>query len=671
MNLRIPADSFSLLELCEKLSISMATGRNWIKLGKLSPQYTETGTPYFSKKYVEELNRSIESDVNMSLKKRRNKKFITGNDLYNSYVSEKSQNVKSIEELFQIADEQEIHFEDDLISTLIADCAIKLWDQRMGKRAPSRESRVIDFMDGKIDFGIYNRLIEDIISDRLRAKKLVEAYPEIFNTLFFYEDREDILGLLYISCKNIGNRKRTGSYYTPTRIVHRVIEKLVEKNGSHKSILDPCCGTGNFLLQLPDAFSIDNIHGMDIDLLSVKIARLNLALHYLIDDISIVYQNIICENYLQKPQEEKYDLIVGNPPWGYNFTEEEYQFLWHHYNSVVGSKVESYDVFIEKALGDLKVGGVMSFVLPEAILNVKSHMPIRTFIVENCNIQYIEFLGNVFDKVQCPSLILQLENTNKKSSCIGMEVNDGKRTYSISKKRVIDPAYFSFFMTDSEYDIIEKIARMKNVVFLKNNADFAIGIVTGNNKKFLSNKRDANKEPILKGSDLRKYKIKHTDNYIEFQPDNFQQVAATEYFRAPEKLLYRFICNQLVFAYDDKQRLSLNSCNIMIPHIPEVSIKYILAILNSRVAQFLFEKKFYSLKILRSHMEQLPIPKVSEKEQKEIITKVNRLLGDLPEEDIYTIYEELDQQIANLYSLTDEEYEIIKEAVDKGNKYLV
>ena len=47
----IPDDSecISLKELCDSLSISTATGRNWIKLGKLIPEYTEKKNTLFFK----------------------------------------------------------------------------------------------------------------------------------------------------------------------------------------------------------------------------------------------------------------------------------------------------------------------------------------------------------------------------------------------------------------------------------------------------------------------------------------------------------------------------------------------------------------------------------------------------------------------------------------------
>lgn len=85
---------------------------------------------------------------------------------------------------------------------------------------------------------------------------------------YIYEENEDILGLIYISCKNIGNRKATGSYYTSTKVVRKLISKLDFQE--NQKILDPCCGTGNFLLQLPEHISFDKVYGNDIDTASVK-----------------------------------------------------------------------------------------------------------------------------------------------------------------------------------------------------------------------------------------------------------------------------------------------------------------------------------------------------------------------------------------------------------------
>jgi len=104
----------------------------------------------------------------------------------------------------------------------------------------------------------------------------------------------------------------------------------------------------------------------------------------------------------------------------------------------------------------------------------------------------------------------------------------------------------------------------------------------------------------------------------------------------------------------------LNSCNILIPKIPGLSIKYVMAILNSSVAQFVFEKKFHSVKVLRSHLEQIPIPLAKEQTQKEVVELVDLLLNTEETSSEYqATYAHLDQKIANLFCLTRQEYELI------------
>ena len=81
----------TLNELCEELTISTATARNWIKLGKIKPE--------FSVDYVKNLKKDIASGKKNYLKSRRNKKYISGNSLYKDYVSKNSKNIQVIANL--------------------------------------------------------------------------------------------------------------------------------------------------------------------------------------------------------------------------------------------------------------------------------------------------------------------------------------------------------------------------------------------------------------------------------------------------------------------------------------------------------------------------------------------------------------------------------------------
>jgi hypothetical protein len=218
-------------------------------------------------------------------------------------------------------------------------------------------------------------------------------------------------------------------------------------------------------------------------------------------------------------------------------------------------------------------------------------------------------------------------------------------------------------MNDSEFEIYNKITTIKNKVYLKNNSIFALGLVTGNNAKYITTKKTSNSEQIIKGSNISKYKIEKAENYIKFTPEKFQQVAPIEYYKAPEKMFYKFISNKLVFAYDNNKTLSLNSCNILIPTFKDLKIKYVMAILNSSIAQFIFEKKFNSIKVLRSHIETIPIPTCSKSQQKQIIELVDKILICENPEEFNNLYQTLDLIISNRYCLTNEEYKIIKKSI--------
>jgi hypothetical protein len=355
----------------------------------------------------------------------------------------------------------------------------------------------------------------------------------------------------------------------------------------------------------------------------------------------------------------KYDHIIGNPPWGYEFSNEDKKRLKQKFSAAKATNIESFDVFIENAIGQLEENGLLSFVLPESVLNVRAHGAIREFLLERTSITYLEYLGDAFDGVQCPSIIMNVKNTGEKLSTKGLTVKDKNREFTIATDRAVNKGYFSFLTTDEEYRLLEKLICCPNAAFLKDNADFALGIVTGNNKEYISNSKSAENEIVLKGSDIRKFYYAEPDNYIVFKPESFQQVAPKELYRAKEKLFYKFISNSLVFAYDDRQTLSLNSCNILIPRIEGLPIKYVLAVLNSSVAQFVYEKMFSSVKVLRSHIEEIPIPRADGDTIGKIVALTDELIRLKDNVNSGTVYSELDSLITEIYGLTESEKRVI------------
>ena len=84
MKMNSDKNMLSLADVCRELSISEATAKNWVKLGKLIP--AESGTTYFSIEYVQSLKFDIANGDNSALKSRRNKSFVSGISLYDSSI---------------------------------------------------------------------------------------------------------------------------------------------------------------------------------------------------------------------------------------------------------------------------------------------------------------------------------------------------------------------------------------------------------------------------------------------------------------------------------------------------------------------------------------------------------------------------------------------------------
>ena len=670
MKIQSDDSMLSLADVCRELSISEATAKNWIKLGKLIP--AELGTTYFSIEYMQKLKSDISNGKNTALKSRRNKNFVSGRGLYYFYIPNDSENLMPVQEILSFIDENEIDVTLDILLSIIADCALKLIISQSGLQFDKPVFK--SFLNGEYSPEPYTFLINDLLDGVEGVSDIPDDYPELFNSEYVYEKDVDVLGLLYISLKNSRDRKIQGCYYTPSKVAKRICDNLIiSEHMENKKILDPCCGTGNFILQIPDCFDYKNVYANDIDILSVKLARINYALRYRLGDKKLIYSHITELDYLYFPKNKKFDYILGNPPWGYHYSHEEKIILHNKFDCATSLSIESYDIFIEQALSNLKINGTLSFILPHAILNVKSHTPIRKIILEKCSFDYIEFLSKTFDNVSCPSIILQMKYTRLPASTLGMKVKEERREYTIDIERKLTADYCSFNTTDDEYMIIEKIEATLGHTTLAGQSTFALGIITGDNNKFLSDTKSDRNEQILSGNNIFKYKFKTPSKYIEFKPELYQQVAPTEHYRVKEKLIYRFICNQIVMAYDNKSTLTLNSCNVLIPQIPGLYTKYVMGILNSRIVQFYFRKMFDSVKVLRSHIEKIPIPVVGVEEQNKIIEIVDKILRLSVKVDAFRtikLYNELDLRVARLYNINEKEYDIILKSMDKENLFL-
>ncbi len=229
-------------DVCKILSISKATAKNWIRLGKMIP---DIYNQLFSAEYIERFVLELKSNDNTKLKSRRNKKSATGKVLYKDYVHT-ANNQKLVTDLLELGI---IESERDLL-VVLANFAIQLYYQ--SHEIPYLENNILLNFLSQEHTDEFHILIRDLIgNDTIDSTLINKLQPALEKKIIFIKG-EDSLGFIYISLRDIGQRKCSGAYYTPEKVVNELIDKLYENDANLKSktICDPCCGTGNFLLRL-------------------------------------------------------------------------------------------------------------------------------------------------------------------------------------------------------------------------------------------------------------------------------------------------------------------------------------------------------------------------------------------------------------------------------------
>lgn len=454
--------------------------------------------------------------------------------------------------------------------------------------------------------------------------------------------QDDWIGFIYQSLTAEGSRILKGLYYTKPVIVNEMLSDIRVLHGER--FLDPCCGSGIFLMKVQHA-EMEQLYGIDNDPLAVMIAKANLIVKF---NESSVYPQIYQMDFLLHAAaalgDLKFDYIVTNPPWG---TEKGHL----HSSDIIQSK-EKASLFFTESYKFLNKNGIQHFLLPSSVMKIKVHADLRRFVTNQTRMESIKCYRERFKGVFTDFISLEVSNkpTFGEQNYVVYGTNN-----EVSRKKFIpiDDDFCAIpMLNDRDEAILGKAERMRNDDL--SHSSWALGIITGNNVKVLKERPRPGLEPIFTGKDISKYSLKKANRYVKYDRADFQQCAKDEFYRAKEKLVYKFVSGHLCFTYDDKQRLFLNSANILIPDIEGMSVKTVLAFLNSALFNFLYVKRFDDLKILKGNLSTLPFPKITPETNKQLTALVdNALKGDADAS------KEIDSLIYSLYEFDAEEIELI------------
>lgn len=541
----------------------------------------------------------------------------------------------------------------------------------------------------------------------------------------------DILGKIYEYHISREERKALGQFYTPDWIIDFIIKKVPIT--SKKRVLDPACGSGGFLIKVYEKLKKDyekngfgkkeihnlilkkNIFGFDINPFAVQLTATNLVLKDLAsktDTINIIERDSLSSSLhrwvsngnvnlngdsvqtnLIDTTPNKYDIIIGNPPY-FNLKLEEIKSKYpnENYSVVATGKTNITTLFLKKYIDCLEEEGYLGFVVPKSLTYVEPWKSTRKFILENCQIISIFDLRQAFEDVKLEEIVVILKKT--KNVHQNEEVDVHYMFYEdsslIEKKHKIKHSlftedYFPLYLDDINKDI--KDESLKNSEILGEIADITRGVYLQQYPQVLTDKKTTQEDiQIMAGKDIGRY-IYRGHKFV-----NLNNRKVIEFNSKIKRILVEKIVSQRIVAqtrnhikiiatYDRGNNLNVDTVINIIPKKQDFKVKYLLGILNSKFASYYLYNFVYNRAVRSMNFEYvkyLPIKNISIFEQNNIVDLVDKLLRLNQEililensenkkeinsinKTIKEIEQQIDKKIYSIYGLTRSEINTIDE----------
>ncbi|MFV0225496.1 class I SAM-dependent methyltransferase [Empedobacter falsenii] len=290
--------------------------------------------------------------------------------------------------------------------------------------------------------------------------------------------------------------KLRGGFYTPIPIAEFIL-KWGTKSINNAKILEPSCGDGNFLKSLQNL----NLNYGSITAIEFDEIEFNKAKKIELENSSVINTDFhkFCIN-----TKDKYDLIVGNPPYiRYQFFEKEQQelaeMIYSNSNLKYSKLANAWVSFVVGSTQLLNKEGKIGFVLPAEILQVSYAKQLRLFLAKEYNkINIISFKKLVFEDIQQEVVLLLCEKDLTNEHKIDhIELNDAKDLIDIDLESLETPQkridfnsnkWTYYFLEQEEIDFLENIAKKRGLKSLGEFAKVEVGITTGANPYFTISK---------------------------------------------------------------------------------------------------------------------------------------------------------------------------------------
>lgn len=393
----------------------------------------------------------------------------------------------------------------------------------------------------------------------------------------------------------VRGKRSLGVVYTPTEISQFMASLCAPPLGKKWSVLEPACADAPFLQAFARLWGKHHaLTGVEYDKEGDRAFNLPQARH-------------IHADYLLWQPGEKFDAIIGNPPYGiigdashypiHGLLEAKKEYkqrfqTWH-------GKYNVYGAFIEQSVNLLKDSGHLAFVVPTTWLVLDDFAPLRRFLAARGSLN-VYYLGKAFAGVTVVAVVLHfIKNEN-----VGhLALYDADKTLAY-KDAHYHGDLICFHTPQTE------IFEQQSKVVLGDVFDvrFAARSPEYQKSPWVSSHREEGMEAVLTGRNLKPGAVDYETNYsgLWIKPENVGFLR--EFYTKPHLVVAHTKGARVVAAYDQRCAAWREEFHL-VPRLP-VDEQAVADYLNSDIAQEYVKTLYRDLTphLTRTQLKRFPMP---------------------------------------------------------------